>query len=143
MSAPYRDADGVACPRCERAMLPDERGDLACLDGCGTWLAREVVVELVGGLAFAALAAPTSWAEPLGRAPCPSCGDGLDEVIAALADGALVCGRCERHGVWIVRGDRTSFAAAFSPPPTREETLEQRVVALERRVAALERLLDH
>jgi len=108
----------------------------------GTWLAREIVVDLVGGLAFAALDAPTSWAEPLGRIPCPLCGDGLDEIVSTLAGGTLVCGRCVRHGVWVVRADRAAFAEAFAPPPARvEQTLEQRVAELERRVAELERVL--
>jgi hypothetical protein len=139
MSQPYRDGAGLACPRCGRPLLPDERGDAACLDGCGTWLSRDVVTKLLGVFQFAAIEAMPSWAEPLGHAPCPVCGD--EEVVGTLDGGALICGRCPFHGAWVVRADRTAFTKAFWRPPPTAASLEDRVAAVEQRVAALERAL--
>lgn len=155
MSSPYRDGSGTPCPRCGAVMLADDRGDLACADGCGIWIGRPAldklldVTDLHGGPRV-----PYWKATPLPETRCLGCERRLDDLYVELNHRVLALGKCVEHGMWVEAGTRAEFEtayraaiekharAALPPPPPgsdreRIERLETRIAMLERTVAVL------
>ena len=164
MSDPYRTADGMACPRCRELLGGDADDQLVCPAGCGAWLPRAALEQLVDPAKLPRLShAPFHRATPLPRTPCLACRRPLDDLYQGDFENVLTMGLCIEHGLWIERGDRATFAARYAGEieVRRIEYAEvlrrrrlladegpvvvdlvDRVEALERTVAHLARLLE-
>ncbi len=159
---PYRESGGTPCLRCQITMIADKRQDLACPDGCGTWIAADAILRLVGTPDLVAVSRPIQFwrATPLAPVTCPSCKTPLAPVYTPLGHDVLTLGQCLQHGAWIDRGTHDDFETAYhaaierqqrSPRPTsvspkprsaaRTASAEERIEALEARVGELERVV--
>jgi hypothetical protein len=153
VSGPYRDAQGTQCLKCAALLMPAERGELVCPEGCGTWMSRAQLAPLVGDGLLGSVGKITYWkVAPFEPTRCLVCRAPLADAYAALDGGALALGQCEHHGVWLQRATRGELERAYAEviarhaarradPETAIVTLGERVAELEARVAALEALV--
>ncbi len=157
MAGPYRDADGTQCLKCAALLVTDGHGDLVCPEGCGTWIPRAGVFQLVGEVKLESVGKIAFWkVDPFEPTRCLVCKAPLADLYAQLGQGALALGQCVDHGVWLQRATREHFERAYAhlieqkrpaPAPTRFEVpsrvelLEQRIAALEQRVGELEAIV--
>lgn len=149
MSSPYRDAEGTQCLKCAALLLPDEHGDLVCPEGCGTWIPHAAVIDLFGERPLESVGKIAYWkVDPFEPTLCLACNAPLEDLYAALDDGAIALGQCVKHGVWLQRATRGELERAYADvirnaPRVvhREPTFDERLASLERRVAELEAIV--
>jgi hypothetical protein len=145
----YRTSGGTSCPRCTNVLVR-ETDELRCSNGCGTWLTKKLVDELVGMAVVAKSSGNPFRATPLPATKCLTCKKPLNDLYKGAVD-VLTIGQCMEHGVWLERSSRGDFEALFAPErrvqaaaKEREDELadlDPELVKLLLRVEQLERVV--
>lgn len=138
VSDPYRSGAGTPCPRCEIPLLRERDDELACGDGCGTWLGNACLPLSAPALMASSRRHPLS-AKPLPPTKCLVCKRSLLDLYNKADVDVLTIGQCLEHGIWIERGDRAKFEAAYGEAiRDHEADVAAQAIALANRQAELE-----
>ncbi|MBL9015025.1 MAG: hypothetical protein JNL83_12655 [Myxococcales bacterium] len=126
----YRTSAGASCPRCRNVLARETDGELRCTqNGCGTWLPKKLVDDIVGMDAVARSKGNPFRATPLRPTKCLVCKQPLNDLYKGAHD-VLTIGQCVEHGIWIERSSRSDLEALFAPERRAREAAAAREAEL-------------
>ncbi len=111
MDGPYRGMSHGSCPRCNGPLFGDLIDRLECANGCGEWLTKQMLEPHISDAELVACEPDVGSliGRPFPPARCAMC----PRTMAVRIKYRAVFDHCIDHGVWLDRGEREPFEAAF------------------------------